>query len=235
MDRIIVPEDQIHAGADVDAESHRLVPVGDQYVPWVQGRLPKERTENYAEFALMPSGAYSKFANNAHRIKVDLTTVFTNSRSEHDWKGYDDTKPSGTTKIHFNDRPVGTVHAWSGDILRHLLAVEKYVSDLRNLPFGGWWTDEELAKEVGRQVDYDGYPGVIADVMNTIGQGEITIYCPTWPDDGYDRGGMLRTSLTYDKINWYPNMSEMKGRPTVDASDPYVGPEYVEEDDGWVV
>jgi len=219
-ERISVPENEVHAGALVDAESRHVVPVEGNYYPWLQGQ-EKPSSDNYAEFVHI-GGHYSKFADKARRIKVQIVSEFDNFRRYNDWKGYDEIEPQAWTRILFNDQPVGKVRGWGSDILRHLLQVERYIDEIQNLPAFGWWSEEELRKEVGRQVDYDGYPAVIVDVLNFIQNGEIMVFAPSWPDDGYDRGGMLRTPINYGKLDWFPDPN----RPAVEV--PGRGEEEVE-------
>jgi len=217
-ERIIIDGDQIHKGGEVDVKSSHKVPVGDSYLPWHQGKTPDWKRDDYAEYVKFGEDVFSLMDRKAHRIKVAIETIFTNDRRYHDWKGYDDVEPLAHTKVWFNDIKVGSVRAYPADILRHLMAVHDYIEALKNLPAFGWWSEEDIAAEIGRQVDYDGYPGVIASLDN-LDAGEMLIYAPTWPDDGYDRGGRLLTPLTYDKIDWHPDSS--RGR--VYAPDPLWG------------
>jgi hypothetical protein len=209
-------ENQVHKGGEVDKEAKHAVPVGDSYLPWHQGRKPDWKQDNYAEYVAINPDAddvdketiFSLFSSRANRIKIDMNTTHSNQRRYHDWKGYDDIEPTVVTKLFFNDIQVGNITSWPGDVLRHMLAVHRYIEQLQNHPLFGWFTPAEFEKAVGKQVDYDGYPAVIVDVASYIHVGEILIYAPTWPDDGYDRGGRLRCSLIpgeHNKINWYPD------------------------------
>lgn len=203
-EKLPIEDGQVHEGGTVNPESSHVVPVGDQYYPRHQGTKAPFKQDEYAEY-LDVNGSWSLMSRSARRIKVDLQSCFTNDRRYHDWKGYDDIEPTGYTKVFFNDRQVGLVRGYANNILRHLVQVNDYIEEIQALGVFGWWSEEDLQNVVGKQVEYDGYPGVVVEVLDYIKNGQVVVYAPTWPDDGYDRGGRLRTPITHHKLNWYPD------------------------------
>lgn len=218
-------ESGVHEGGEVDPESNYTMPVGDQHLPWHQGRKAEWKKDNYCEYVKIGED-FSIVDERAHRVKVRFETEFTNERRYNDWKGYDEIDPRAHTKLFFNDMQVASVHAWPSDILRHMLAVNDKIRSLFEVPVMNRWSREEIENLVGMQVNYDGYPGIVLRI-DQMYAGEIMVYCPTWPDDGYDRNGMLLTPIDYEKLEWRPNMAD---RITVTPDTPYTGPAYIEED-----
>lgn len=200
--KIAIPEDQVHSGGTVDPISRHDIPLDDQVVPWHQGRLAEWAQDDYTEYAHIGE-SWSRVARGAHRIRIDLATTFTNRRSYHDWKGYDDIEPVAHTRVSFNDIPVGSVTGHGDDMLRHLLAVERYCQKLRSLPFG-WWTRDDIQKAWGRQVKYREHVGVIEDSWHVLDHGCIMVNFPDWPkDDPYWSDGIVKLSLTSNDITWH--------------------------------
>ena len=49
MNKILIPEGQIHSGNEVNERSYYQIPIGSKFYPWHQGRKTVE-FDNYAEF-----------------------------------------------------------------------------------------------------------------------------------------------------------------------------------------
>lgn len=204
FEEVVIGEDSPNSGGKYDPTARRVFPVRAEFFHWHQGSRAEWQRDDYAEFVIFDNDpSPSLVSRDANRIRVELSTEFTNRRSYHDWKGYDSIDPIAYTSIRFNGRQIYETTAYPGDTLRHLMAVNKAVEDLKHHYAFGWWQDKDIEKVWGMSILYKGWMGTVKNSEHLLSQGCVMLSVPELPSDDYYQDGEVKVNLLDKNIQWY--------------------------------